>query len=112
MKVALYVVFAIICVLLVLLVLVQNDEGGGLGGLLSGSGSAAFGSHSASVLNKTTFVLVALFFVTALSIAFLNKKSSVDIMSNDSGTKTEINANEALNNTDQNSVNTEIKSGE
>lgn len=77
MKVALIVLFAIICVLLVLLVLIQNDEGGGLGGLLSGAGSAAFGSHSASVLNKTTFVLVALFFITAFSIAFMNKKTNL-----------------------------------
>ena len=52
-KVVLMVAFVIICVLLILLVLIQNDEGGGLGGLLSGSGSAAFGSHSASVINKT-----------------------------------------------------------
>ena len=76
-KVILMVAFVIICVLLVLLVLIQNDEGGGLGGLMSGSGSAAFGSHSASVINKTTFVLVALFIVTAFSIARLNKKPAV-----------------------------------
>ena len=44
---------------------------------MSGSGSAAFGSHSASVINKTTFVLVALFIVTAFSIARLNKKPAV-----------------------------------
>ena len=76
-KVILMVAFVIICILLVLLVLIQNDEGGGLGGLLSGSGSAAFGSHSASVINKTTFVLVALFIVTAFFIARLNKKPAV-----------------------------------
>lgn len=76
-KVVLMVAFVIICILLVLLVLIQNDEGGGLGGLLSGSGSAAFGSHSANVINKTTFVLVALFIVTAFSIARLNKKPAV-----------------------------------
>lgn len=76
-KVVLMVAFVIICVLLVLLVLIQNDEGGGLGGLLSGSGSAAFGSHSANVINKTTFVLVALFIITAFSIARLNKKPAV-----------------------------------
>lgn len=76
-KVVLMVAFVIICVLLVLLVLIQNDEGGGLGGLLSGSGSAAFGSHSANVINKTTFVLVALFIITAFSIARLNKKPAL-----------------------------------
>ncbi|MBQ0162560.1 MAG: preprotein translocase subunit SecG [Treponema sp.] len=73
LKVALIVIFCIISFLTILLVLIQNDEGGGLGGLLSGSGSAAFGSHSASVINKTTFVFVGLFFVIAFSIALLTK---------------------------------------
>lgn len=73
LKVALIVIFVIISFLTILLVLIQNDEGGGLGGLLSGSGSAAFGSHSASVINKTTFVFVGLFFVIAFSIALLTK---------------------------------------
>lgn len=82
LKVALIVLFVIISVLLILLVLVQNDEGGGLGGLLSGSGSAAFGSHSATVINKTTFVLVALFFVTAFSIALLNKAPAIKNIDN------------------------------
>ena len=68
-KAILMVAFVIICVLLVLLVMIQNDEGGGLGGLLSGSGSAAFGSHSASVISKTTFVLVVLFILDAFFIA-------------------------------------------
>ena len=45
--------------------------------MLSGSGTAAFGSHSSSVLNKATFVLVALFFVVALLIARFNKAPAV-----------------------------------
>lgn len=76
-KAILMVAFVIICILLVLLVMIQNDEGGGLGGLLSGSGSAAFGSHSASVISKTTFVLVVLFILDAFFIARLNKKPAV-----------------------------------
>ena len=76
-KAILMVAFVIICVLLVLLVMIQNDEGGGLGGLLSGSGSAAFGSHSASVISKTTFALVVLFILDAFFIARLNKKPAV-----------------------------------
>lgn len=76
-KVVLMVAFVIICILLILLVLIQNDEGGGLGGLLSGSGSAAFGSHSASVISKTSFVLVALFIITAFFIARLNRKPAL-----------------------------------
>ena len=58
----LLVVFIIVCVLLVLLVAIQDDGENGMGGLLGGRGTAAFGSHSASVLTKTTFVLVVLFF--------------------------------------------------
>lgn len=92
LKVALIVLFAIISVLLVLLVLIQNDEGGGLGGLLSGSGSAAFGSHSASVINKTTFVLVALFFVTAFAIARLNKAPAVKDLTEEPAVEQTINA--------------------
>ncbi|MFA6856207.1 MAG: preprotein translocase subunit SecG, partial [Treponema sp.] len=62
------------CVLLVLIILIQDDGSSGMGGLLGGRGTAAFGSHSASVLTRTTFVLAVLFFVLALSLALLNKK--------------------------------------
>ena len=69
----LLVAFIIICVLLVLLVLVQNENDNGMGGVFGGGQSAAFGSHSASVLTKTTGVLVALFFIVAFSLALLSK---------------------------------------
>jgi len=70
----LLVAFVVVCVLLVLLVLVQDDGNSGMGGLLGGRGTAAFGSHSASVLTRTTCVLVVLFFALALSLALLNKR--------------------------------------
>ena len=69
MKVVLLVAFVIICVLLVLLVLVQDEDNSGMGGLLSGGNSAAFGSHQASVLTKATVVLAILFFVVTLGLA-------------------------------------------
>lgn len=72
--VSLLVAFVIVCVLLVLLVLVQDDGQNGMGGLLGGRGTAAFGSHSASVLTKATIVLVVLFFVLAVFLALINKK--------------------------------------
>lgn len=75
--VVLLVAFVIVCALLVLLVLVQDDGSRGMGGLLGGRGTAAFGSHSASVLTRTTFTLVVLFFALALSLALLNRRSSV-----------------------------------
>lgn len=76
--IVLLVAFVIVCVLLVLLVIVQDDGENGMGGLLGGRGTAAFGSHSASVLTKTTTVLVILFFVLALGLALINKKPKVD----------------------------------
>ena len=73
----LLVAFVIICVLLVCVVLLQNEEGGGMGGLLGGGNSAAFGSRSGSVLTKTTYILVALFFVATFALAFMNKAPAV-----------------------------------
>lgn len=65
----LLVAFVIAAVLLVLLVLVQDQQSSGMGGLLGGGTSQAFGSHSASVLTKATVVFVALFFVLTFVIA-------------------------------------------
>ena len=77
-SVVLLVAFVIVCLLLVLLVAIQDDGENGMGGLLGGRGTAAFGSHSASVLTKTTFVLVILFFVLSLGLALTNKKAKFD----------------------------------
>ena len=74
----LLVVFVIASILLILLVLVQDDGQNGMGGLLGGRGTAAFGSHSASVLTKATAVLVFLFFALALLLAIINKKPKLD----------------------------------
>ncbi|MBP3771486.1 MAG: preprotein translocase subunit SecG [Treponema sp.] len=76
----LLVAFVVICVLLVLLVLVQDQDNSGMGGLLGGGNSAAFGSHSASVLTKATVVFVVLFFVVTFAIAKLlpTKADSTD----------------------------------
>ena len=76
--VVLLVAFVIVCILLVLLVLVQDSGENGMGGLLGGRSTAAFGSHSASVLSKATFVLVILFFVLVLGLALINKKPAVE----------------------------------
>ena len=75
--VVLLVVFIIVSVLLVLLVSIQDDGENGMG-LLGGRGTAAFGSHSGSVLTKTTFVLVFLFFALSLGLALVNKKPKTD----------------------------------
>lgn len=77
-KTVLLVAFVIIAVLLVLMVLVQNEESNGMGSAFGGGQSTAFGSHSASVLSKTTGVFVGLFFVVIFALALLNKTPSGD----------------------------------
>lgn len=75
-SIVLLVLFIIVSVLLILLVAIQDDGENGMGGLLGGRGTAAFGSHSASVLTKTTGVLVVLFFLLAFGLALTTKTSS------------------------------------
>lgn len=75
--VILLVAFIIVCVLLVCVVLVQNTDSSGMGGLLGGSNSKAFGSRSGNVLTKTTYILVTLFFVSSLVLALTNKTQAV-----------------------------------
>lgn len=75
--IVLLVVFIVISILLILLVAIQDDGENGMG-LLGGRGTAAFGSHSASVLTKTTFVFVALFFILSFALALVNKKPKIE----------------------------------
>lgn len=85
-KTILLVAFVIISVLLVLLVLVQNEDNSGMG-VFGGANSQAFGARSASVLTKTTGVLVALFFISAFALAFLNKADTGKYTSEDINTE-------------------------
>ena len=97
-KIVLLVAFVIICLLLVLFVAIQDDGENGMGGLLGGRGTAAFGSHSASVLTKTTCVLVVLFFVLAFGLALVNKQpKALKSISDETETTTE-----AVENADSN----------
>lgn len=68
----LLVVFVIVCILAILLVMIQNESSNGMGSTFGGQ-TAAFGSHSASVVTKTTGVLVGLFFVIVFTFALLSK---------------------------------------
>ena len=74
--VLLLVIFVIVCILIISLVLMQNQDGAGLGGLFAGGSNSAFGSRSASVLTKFTYIVVTLFFVTAFFLALINKTPS------------------------------------
>ncbi len=76
--IVLLVVFVIVCLLLVLLVSIQDDGENGMGGLIGGRGTAAFGSQTGNVLTKTTFVLVVLFFALSLGLALVNKAPKIE----------------------------------
>ncbi len=80
-KTVLLVTFVIISIILILLVLVQNEEDNGMGSAFGGGNSTAFGARSASVLTKTTGVFVALFFLVAFGLSFMNKTSKKDDLS-------------------------------
>lgn len=76
--VVLLVCFVIVCLLLVLLVAIQSDNEDGMGGLLGGRGTVAFGSQTGNVLTRATFVLVVLFFALSLALALINKKPAAE----------------------------------
>lgn len=76
--IVLLVLFSIVCALLIFIVVIQDQEGEGLGGLFSGAGNAAFGSRSSNVVVRFTYVLGALFFIIAFTLAVIQPKSSND----------------------------------
>ncbi|MCE1196957.1 preprotein translocase subunit SecG [bacterium] len=50
-----------------------------VGGIFAGGSQSAFGSRSSNIVIKITYVLGALFFVTAFSMALINKSSTGNI---------------------------------
>jgi preprotein translocase subunit SecG len=71
----LLVVFIIACILLIFMVIIQDSESDSLGGVFAGGSGSAFGSRSTNVVIRFTYVLGALFFVCAFSLALINKSS-------------------------------------
>jgi preprotein translocase subunit SecG len=71
----LLVIFVISCILLIFMVIIQDSDSDSLGGVFAGGSGSAFGSRSTSVVIKFTYVLGALFFVCAFSLALINKSS-------------------------------------
>lgn len=75
LSILLLVIFVIVSLLLIFLVIIQDEDSDSLGGIFAGGSGSAFGSRSSNVVIKITYVLGALFFVTAFSLAIINKSS-------------------------------------
>lgn len=73
--VSLLVIFIIACIFLVLMVIIQDSDSDSLGGIFAGGSGSAFGSRSTNVVVRFTYVLGALFFACAFSLAIINKSS-------------------------------------
>ncbi|MFP4385365.1 MAG: preprotein translocase subunit SecG [Spirochaetia bacterium] len=73
LSIFLLVIFVITAILLIIIVLMQDEQGEGLGGLFGGGSTTPFGSRSGNVLTKTTSILGAIFLVTSLVLAWLNR---------------------------------------
>jgi preprotein translocase subunit SecG len=71
----LLVIFIIACILLILMVIIQDSDSDSLGGVFAGGSGSAFGSRSTNVVVRFTYVLGAIFFVCAFSLALINKSS-------------------------------------
>jgi preprotein translocase subunit SecG len=65
----------IIAVLIIILILVQKGKGADMGSAFgAGASGTIFGAKgSANFLSRTTAVLATIFFITSLTLAYLNK---------------------------------------
>ena len=72
----LLVIFVISAILLIIIVMMQDEQGDGLGGIFGGGSGAAFGSRSGNILTKTTSILGAIFILSSLGNAWINRTTS------------------------------------
>lgn len=82
--VAIFIILLIIvCILLIAVVLMQASKGGGLSGLVGGSGvSTMFGARRTSdFLSKSTIVLAVIFMLASLLLNIYISKSGKDVES-------------------------------
>jgi preprotein translocase subunit SecG len=78
--VLLLVIFVLVCLLLIFLVVIQDEDSDSIGGIFAGGSASAFGSRSTSVVIKITYILGAIFFVSAFALAIVNKSSSGNVV--------------------------------
>jgi preprotein translocase subunit SecG len=77
------ILLIIVCILLTIVVLMQASKGGGLSGLVGGSGvSTMFGARRTSdFLSKSTIVLAVIFLLGSLLLNIFISKGSKDVES-------------------------------
>ena len=74
----LLIVHLFVTLALIGVVLIQRSEGGGLGiGTSQGMGSFMSGRGTANLLTRTTAVLAAIFMLLSLTLALMNRGSTV-----------------------------------
>jgi preprotein translocase subunit SecG len=78
-SILLLVVFIIVCLLLIFLVIIQDEDSDSIGGIFAGGSQSAFGSRSSNVVIRITYVLGAIFFITAFALAVVNKSPTGDV---------------------------------
>lgn len=76
MQSVLLTVHLIACIALVIAIMLQRSEGGALGMGGGGTGGLISGRGAAGVLVRVTMGLAAIFFVTSISMTFLNNQSN------------------------------------
>jgi len=75
------VIFVLASLLLVLVIMMQSGRSSGMGVLGGGGSDSAFGARSADVLTRFTSILIAVFMITAFSLAFIkSRQSGVDAL--------------------------------
>ncbi len=90
------VFFAILCFFIVIIILLQTDKNSGMG-ILGGSSQSTFGSSTADVITKITAVMVAMFFVFAMLLAYINRANikSIDMITSDPAKPSQIQEKDA-----------------
>lgn len=79
LSILLLIIFIGSALLLAVMVLLQDEGSDGLGGIFGGGGggSQQIGNRKGNILTKTTSVLGALFMLTSLGLAYVNRTPSV-----------------------------------
>lgn len=89
-KVLLYVVEVVVCLLLGLVVMIQKPKDGGLGGSFGGGAlEGALGADAGSVLVKTTAILGTIFLLNTLFLVKLTSAKDSVVVVEDSAAPTE-----------------------